>query len=57
MSEVLQLVARGYSYPQIGNDLGISAKTAENHVRNILGKLQLTRRTDLVRYAIDHRIE
>lgn len=52
--EVLQLVARGHTYARIGDDLGISPRTAENHVRNILGKLHLTRRSDLVRYAADH---
>jgi DNA-binding NarL/FixJ family response regulator len=54
--EVLQLVARGHSYGEIGTSLFISAKTAENHVRNILGKLHLSRRADLVRYAVDHGI-
>lgn len=52
--EVLGLVARGAPYGEIGRELGISPKTAENHVRNILGKLQLTRRADLVRYAVEH---
>ena len=55
--EVLQLVARGHPYAQIGTELGISAKTAENHVRNILGKLHLSRRADLVRYAVEHGID
>jgi DNA-binding NarL/FixJ family response regulator len=55
--EVLQLVARGHSYGEIGTTLFISAKTAENHVRNILGKLHLSRRADLVRYAVDHGID
>lgn len=54
---VLQLVARGYTYAEIGTELSISPKTAENHVRNILGKLQLTRRSDLVRYAVEHGID
>ena len=54
--EVLQLVARGRSYGEIGTELFISAKTAENHVRNILGKLHLSRRADLVRYAVEHGI-
>ena len=54
---VLQLVARGHSYGEIGSELSISAKTAENHVRNILGKLHLSRRTDLVRYAVEHGID
>jgi DNA-binding CsgD family transcriptional regulator len=52
--EVLTLVARGASYGEIGADLGISPRTAENHVRNILGKLQLSRRADLIRYAVEH---
>ena len=55
--EVLQLVARGHSYGEIGGQLFIAAKTAENHVRNILGKLQLSRRADLVRYAVEHGID
>ena len=54
---VLQLVARGRRYPEIGTELGISAKTAENHVRNILGKLHLSRRSDLVRYAVQHGLD
>jgi len=52
--EVLTYVARGARYAEIGRELGISPRTAENHVRNILGKLHLTRRADLVRYAVDH---
>ena len=55
--EVLQLVARGHTYSAIGRDLGISPRTAENHVRNILGKLHLTRRADLVRYALEHGLD
>lgn len=55
--EVLQLVARGRRYQEIGTELGISAKTVENHVRNILGKLHLSRRSDLVRYAVQHGLD
>jgi len=55
--EVLQLVARGHTYRQIGEQLFISEKTVENHVRNILGKLQLSRRQELVRYALEHGLE
>jgi DNA-binding NarL/FixJ family response regulator len=55
--EVLQFVARGRTYKEIGNDLDISPKTAENHVRNILGKLHLSRRSDLVRYAVQHGLD
>ena len=54
---VLQLVARGHRYSEIGAELLISPKTAENHVRNILGKLHLSRRSDLVRYAVRHGLD
>jgi DNA-binding NarL/FixJ family response regulator len=51
-NEVLRLVAKGYSYREIGERLFISEKTAQNHVRNILTKLQLHKRYELMRYAI-----
>jgi DNA-binding NarL/FixJ family response regulator len=55
--EVLQRVARGHSYREIGEELFIAEKTVENHVRNILGKLHLNRRHELIRFAIEHGIE
>jgi DNA-binding NarL/FixJ family response regulator len=55
--EVLQLVARGHSYKEIGARLYIAEKTVENHVRNILGKLHLSRRQELIRYALEHGID
>jgi DNA-binding NarL/FixJ family response regulator len=55
--EVLQYVARGHTYREIGAELFIAEKTVENHVRNILAKLHLNRRHELIRYAADHGIE
>jgi DNA-binding NarL/FixJ family response regulator len=55
--EVLQYVARGHTYREIGDELFISTKTVENHVRNILGKLHLNRKQELIRYAVDHGID
>ena len=55
--EVLQHVARGHTYREIGEQLFIAEKTVENHVRNILGKLHLNRKQELVRYALEHGIE
>ncbi|MGI8938625.1 MAG: response regulator [Iamia sp.] len=55
--EVLQHVAKGHAYRQIGEDLFIAEKTVENHVRNILGKLHLSRKQELIRYALEHGIE
>lgn len=54
--EVLQHVARGHTYKEIGEELFIAEKTVENHVRNILAKLHLNRKNELMRYAIEHGI-
>jgi DNA-binding NarL/FixJ family response regulator len=51
-TEVLRLVAKGYTYREIAEKLFISTKTVQNHVQNILSKLQLHRRYELMRYAI-----
>lgn len=55
--EVLGLVARGHTYKQVGEELFISPKTVENHVRNTMAKLHLSRRNELIRWAVDHGIE
>jgi DNA-binding NarL/FixJ family response regulator len=55
--EVLQYVARGLSYKEIGEELYISAKTVENHTHNILRKLHLSRKQELMRYALEHGVE
>jgi DNA-binding NarL/FixJ family response regulator len=55
--EVLQHVARGHTYKEIGEELYIAPKTVENHVRNILDKLHLNRKQELIRYALEHGID
>jgi DNA-binding NarL/FixJ family response regulator len=54
--EVLRLLARGYSYREIGGELFISIKTVETHASNVLRKLQLSSRHQLTRWASDRRI-
>ena len=56
-TEVLKLVAKGYTYREIGDKLFISVKTVQNHVQNILTKLQLSRRYELMRYAIQRGLD
>ncbi len=51
-NEVLRLVAKGYTYREIGEKLFISTRTVQNHVQNILTKLQLKKRYELMRYAV-----
>jgi DNA-binding NarL/FixJ family response regulator len=35
----------------------VSHRTVQNHVQNILGKLQLDNRVQLTRYAIEHGLD
>jgi DNA-binding NarL/FixJ family response regulator len=56
-TEVLRLVAKGLSYKQIAERLGVSHRTVQNHVQNTLGKLQLHNRVELTRYAIERGLD
>ncbi len=49
--EVLRLLARGYTYREIGSELFISVKTVETHASNILRKTQQSNRHALTRWA------
>lgn len=51
-AEVLRLVAWGYTNKEIGSYLTISVKTVETHKANILEKLDLRSRVEMVRYAL-----
>lgn len=50
--EILILVAEGYTNAEIAKKLYISEKTVQTHRSNILDKLNIHDRTELVRYAI-----
>jgi DNA-binding NarL/FixJ family response regulator len=54
--EVLALVARGRENSEIAAELGISARTAKNHVSSILEKLGLSNRVQAAVYAAKHRL-
>ena len=51
--EVLALIAEGQSNPEIADALVISVKTVNRHRENIMAKLNLHSRVELVRYAIE----
>ncbi len=53
-TEVLRLIVEGYTNRQIGEALNISVRTVEGHRANILAKLGLHSRVELVRYAREH---
>jgi DNA-binding NarL/FixJ family response regulator len=56
-NEILRLVAKGYPYGEIAKELFISTKTVQNHVHNIVTKLHLRGRYELMRYAIQRGLD
>jgi two-component system, NarL family, response regulator NreC len=52
--EVLRFIARGYTNRQIGESLSLSVRTVESHRANLMSKLGLQTRVQLVRYAAEH---
>lgn len=54
--EVLGLLVRGLTAPQVGQRLGIAPKTAANHVQNLYAKLGVTTRAAAVLYAVERGI-
>jgi two-component system response regulator NreC len=50
--EVLELVAEGFTSPEVGEKLGISPKTVSRHRERIMKKLNIHSCTELVRFAI-----
>jgi DNA-binding NarL/FixJ family response regulator len=47
-SEVLDRIARGFIYPEIAQQMGLSVSTIQTHVRNIYGKLDVHNKTEAV---------
>ncbi len=54
--EVLRLVAKGLSNPEIGQRLVITEATVRTHVSNILSKLHLANRVQATLYALQEGI-
>ena len=54
--EVLQLIAEGYTNSEIAGILSISIKTVQSHRGNLMRKLDLHDRGELIKYAIQKKI-
>ena len=52
--DVLRLLARGHTNRQVADVLGLSIRTVEGHRANLLGKLGISSRVELVSYAEEH---
>lgn len=53
-TEVLRLLARGLTNKDIAQNLILSVRTVEAHLRNIFGKLNVTSRTEAALWATRH---
>jgi NarL family two-component system response regulator LiaR len=54
--EILQLIAEGKTSREIADTLNISIKTVQSHRTNLMQKLDLHDRGDLIKYAIQKKI-
>jgi DNA-binding NarL/FixJ family response regulator len=55
-TEVIQLLAGGKSNKEVATALKVSTRTIESHRNHIMHKMNFTSFSDLVRYAIRHRL-
>jgi two-component system response regulator NreC len=54
--EILQLIAEGYTNKEIAEILNLSVKTIQSHRSNLMNKLDLHDRGELIKYAIQKKI-
>jgi two-component system response regulator NreC len=54
--EVLRMIALGHTNSEIADELYLSVRTVETHRAHIQQKLRLGSRSELVRYALDHKL-
>lgn len=54
--EVLLLIALGHTQQEIAEQLAVSIKTVDSYKTRIREKLNMTKRSDMVRYALKHNI-
>lgn len=55
-TEILRLIALGYTNAEIAQQLFLSIRTVESHRANLLEKLRLSSRAELVGYAIEQKL-
>ena len=55
--EVAMLIAEGHSNRQIAEALVLSERTVDSHVRNIMGKLEVSSRARIAAWAVQHGLD
>lgn len=54
--EILELIAEGYTNPQIAEKLFVSPFTVDSHRKNLLAKLNVKNTAMLIRFAVEHKL-
>jgi DNA-binding NarL/FixJ family response regulator len=54
--EILELIAEGYTNPQIAEKLFVSPFTVDSHRKNLLAKLGVKNTAMLIRFAVEHKL-
>jgi DNA-binding CsgD family transcriptional regulator len=52
--EILRLVTSGRTNRQLAEELGVSTRTVDAHLRSIYAKLGVKSRSAATRYAVEH---
>jgi DNA-binding NarL/FixJ family response regulator len=55
-SEILALIAEGYTNPEMADKLYVSPFTIDSHRKNLLAKLNVKNTASLVKFAMDHHL-
>jgi len=54
--EIIRMLCEGMSNKEVASTVGISTRTVESHRNNIMHKLQIGAFSELVRYAVRHKM-
>jgi two-component system invasion response regulator UvrY len=54
--KIFEMLVHGKKGAQIAKDLGVRQQTVSTHKSRLLGKMNLKNQTELIRYAIEHRM-
>jgi DNA-binding NarL/FixJ family response regulator len=54
--QVLDLLTKGLSNPEIGSELHLSPRTIEKYVSSLLRKTETNNRAELVRFALENHL-
>jgi len=54
--EILQLIAEGYTNPQIAEKIFLSPFTVDSHRKNLLAKLKVKNAATLIKLALEHKL-